>query len=586
MRRSATFAGLLLSLACALATACGDSPADTQSTGTAGTGGAGAGGTGGSGASTGSAGDGGSAGGGVVDPTISAWLGTNISADLPYVDITYQLKPFDTQGGAKDSAGYPAAGVSGKSQTDIGFVLPSGTYAISYKGTGTVTVSGIGALAGSWTMAGGEQRNQLEITAAPGVFGKFLTIDIKNDPGQSVTDLHILHPGFDYGTKEVFLPQFLGLLAPFRALRFMDWLATNNNKMVDWAERPAATSFGRSGNGEPYEHIAELVNQTGKDGWITVPEHASDDFIHSFAQFLAKELDFARIDAARKKQGFTTPFKLHLENSNETWNQGFSAYGTFLAAANADPARYTGQYTGTYGPSWMTSLGDLMKVGQYSADRLVKIAQIFRDELAASGKSDIVAPVLAGWALGPGYSDVGLRFIADNYGDPKSFIDMVAIAPYFGPEEAMTGALDTLFASTDEDIASKEPTYLEFAQLRDEYGLKMGAYEGGQSLTGTGNQTLKHLAQHDQRMYEAYLQYFDLWQKSFGESLFMHFSLAGIPGLPENIYQYGYWGSIIGVLEDPAACMPGLPTLAGNEAIDSVVHHCPKYRALREQAPP
>lgn len=580
MRRSATVAGLLLALAGALATACGESPADTQSTG-AGSGGDGHGG----GASSGGAGNGGSAGGGVVDPTISAWVGTNISADLPYVDITYQLNGFDTQGGAKNSAGYPESGVSGKSQTDIGFILPSGTYNISYKGTGTVTVSGIGALAGSWTAVGGEQHNQLQITATPGAFGNFLTIDIKNNQGQAVTDLHILHPGFDYGAKEIFLPQFLGLLTPFRALRFMDWLATNGNPMVNWAERPAATSFGR-GNGEPYEHITELVNQTGKDGWINVPEHASDDFIHSFAQFIVKHLDFARIDAARKKQGFTTPFKLYIENSNETWNQGFSVYQTFLAAANADPARYPGAYTGTYGPSWMTNIVDLMKVGQYSADRLVKIAKVFRDEFAASGKSDIIAPVLAGWALGPGYSDVGLRFIKDNYGDPKTIIDMVAIAPYFGPNEMMTGALDTLFASTNEDIASKEATYLDFAKLRDEYGLKIGAYEGGQSLTGTANQTLKHLAQHDQRMYEAYIAYFDLWKKSFGEALFMHFSLAGIPGLPENIYQYGYWSSIIGVLEDPATCMPNLPTLTGNEPIDSVVHHCPKYRALREQAPP
>jgi len=65
----------------------------------------------------------------------------------------------------------------------------------------------------------------------------------------------------------------------------------------------------------------------------------------------------------------------------------------------------------------------------------------------------------------------------------------------------------------------------------------------------------------------------------------MHFDLAGTPGLPENIFQYGYWGSIISVLEDPAACGPGLPTLTGTETVASVVHHCPKYRALSEQVP-
>ena len=35
------------------------------------------------------------------------------------------------------------------------------------------------------------------------------------------------------------------------------------------------------------------------------------------------------------------PFQIIVENSNETWNQGFSAYATFLAAAKAVPTRYS-----------------------------------------------------------------------------------------------------------------------------------------------------------------------------------------------------------------------------------------------------
>jgi hypothetical protein len=569
--------------------ACGGNPGQGQTTGsgaaggstTSNTGASAGGGAGGSGAAGGSGGT-----GGVQAPTISTWLGTNMSADLPRVDITYQLSPFDTPAAQKDENGYPAAGASGKSSTDIGFVLPTGAYKISYKGTGKLAVSGIGKLDGAFTEVNGEQRGTLQITGTPGSFGQFLTLTVTNGPGQTVTDLHILMPGFDYVAPDLFLPQLVGLLAPFRALRFMDWEATNGSKLADWADRPAASHFGHSDFGEPYEHIAELVNVTGKDMWITVPEHATDDFIHSFAQFLGKQLDFGRIQKARDQQGFSTPFRLFVENSNETWNQGFSAYKTFLDAANMDPARYTGKYTGKYGPSWMSGITDLMKVGQYEGDRLVKIAKIFRDELGAAGKGDIVAPVLSGWALGPAYSDVALLFIKDNYGDPKTFVDRIAIAPYFGPDDKQTGALDSLFADTGKAIDSMDATFQDFAKLSADYGIPMAAYEGGQSLSGAENQPIKHLAQHDQRMYDAYVKYFALWKKDFGESLFMHFSLAGIPGLPENIYQYGYWGSIIGVLEDPAKCSPGLPTLMGNEMIADVVHHCPKYRALREQAPP
>ena len=527
----------------------------------------------------------GGAGGGPSVPTVSSWLGTNVAADLPRVDVTYQLNPFDTPAAQKDANGYPVAGASGTSATDIGFVLPSGTYKISYKGGGSLAVSGIGKLAGPWTTAAGEQRNTVVITGTPGAFGNFLTLTIAGTPNQTVQDIHILYPGFDYDTQQTFLPQFLGLLTPFRALRFMGWENTNGSKLADWADRPASSSFGQSPNGEPYEHIVELVNETGKDAWVNVPEHATDAFVHSFAQFIAQNLDFARIDAARKKQGLTTPFQLIVENSNETWNMGFSAYTTFLNAAKTNPTRYTGVYGGTYGPSWMTGNGDLMKVGQYEADRLVQIGNIFRQELMPIGKSSIVAPVLSGWALGAGYSDVGLRFVKDNYGDPKASIAYIAIAPYFGPDEAKTAALDTLFASAGQNIASMDTTFQDFAKLGAEYGIPIAAYEGGQGISGATNQPIKHLAQHDARMHSTYQAYFALWKKDFGTSLFMHFALAGDPGLPENIYQYGYWGSIISALEDPAMCGPNLPTLTGTETIASVVHHCPKYQALREQVP-
>ena len=368
-------------------------------------------------------------------------------------------------------------------------------------------------------------------------------------------------------------------------MRFMDWEATNNSKLANWADRPAAAHFGQSAYGEPYEHIAELVNETGKDAWINVPELATDDFITQFAQFMAQNLDFARIQAARDKAGFTTPFQLIVENSNETWNSGFTAYATFLAAANADAARYPGTYDGTFGPSWMGQSSDLMKVGKYEADRLVKIGNAFRTAFAAAGKPSVVAPVLSGWALGAAYSDDGLRFIQVNYGDPSKYVSYVAQAPYFNADDSATGSLDTLFSALQSNIAGMDAMFKDFAKLGAQYGIQIAAYEGGQGLSGTTNQPIKHLAQHDERMYEAYLAYVALWKKDFGKSLFMHFSLAGKPGTPENIYQYGYWGSIIGVLEDPATCEPNLPTLTGSEAIASVVHHCPKYRALAEQVP-
>jgi hypothetical protein len=525
-------------------------------------------------------------------PTIASWLGTNVAADLPYADIGHLLAPFDTPLASKDANGYPLAGAAGTSSTDIGFVLPSGDYEIAFKGDGTVTASGIASLAGGWTRVGDEQRGTLTITGTPGEFGRFLSLHVENAaaPAAPVHDLRILYPGVDYATTDVFLPEFLRLLAPFRALRFMDWENTNGSTLAKWADRPAATTFGVSPFGQPWERIVELVNLTGKDCWITVPEHADDDFITQLARFLRQTLDFTRIDAARATQGFTTPFRLVLEGSNETWNNGFTAYRTYLDAANADPARYSGDYTGGYGPSWQASSTDLMKVGRYEADRLVTIGAAFHAEFDPIGKGSAIAPVLSGWTLGAAYSDVALRFIADHYGDPKTYVSFVALAPYFDAGEdadgGATSTLDSLFTHLDTNIDALGAAFRDFAKLGKQYGIAIAAYEGGQSLTGTVNQPIKHLAQHDQRMQTAYNRLFALWKKELGDSLFMHFSLAGTPGVPEFVFQYGYWGSIAGVREDPVTCGSALPTLSGAESIASVVHHCPKYRALLDQVAP
>src|SRR3569832_1966042 len=117
----------------------------------------------------------------------------------------------------------------------------------------------------------------------------------------------------------------------------MDREETNGSMLASWAERPLANQFGKNANGVPFEHIVELFNLTCKDAWITIPEHATDDFIAQLASFMAANLDLAKIAAARRAQGITAPFQLILETSTETWNTGFTAYQTFLAAANANP---------------------------------------------------------------------------------------------------------------------------------------------------------------------------------------------------------------------------------------------------------
>jgi hypothetical protein len=519
-------------------------------------------------------------------PTVSSWMGTNVNADLPFVDVTRMMSGFNTSAAQLDVNGYPVAGASGTSSTDLGYLLPSGMYNLSFVGDGTLSISGIGATTGAWQTVAGEQRNQVNITGTPGAFGNFLTLTVANTGSQTVTAIHLYLPGIAYDAADPFNPSLIGALSPFRAMRFMEWEDTNNSTLADWAQRPTATQFGASSFGEPYELIVELINETGKDGWINVPQAATTDFITQFATFMATNLDFTRIAAARHAAGFTTPFQLIVENSNEAWNTGFSAYMAFLNAANEDTAKYTGTYTGAYGPSWMSSNSDLMEVGQYEADRLVTIGTAFKTAFKGVGQESVVAPVLSGWALGAVYSDEGLQFIQTNYGDPKDYVAYVALAPYFATaDDTTTGSLATLFPALQADITSMDSAFQGFQQLSTQYGIAIAAYEGGQGITGTTNEPIKHLSQFDERMYETYTQYFTFWKQYFGPSLFMHFDLAGDPGLPESIYQYGFWGSLPGVEADLTTCGQNLPTLTGTEAVASVMQYCPKYKALADHVP-
>jgi hypothetical protein len=518
------------------------------------------------------------------NPTVSSFLGTNMAGDFPFPDITNNLVPFNEPSGQADANGYPIAGVSATSSTDVGWMMPTANYNISYVGTGTLAVSGIGSLNNAWTTVGSEHRNVLHIVGTPQNFGNFLTLTITNGAGQTVTNVHIYVPGIDYDFAGTFYPNLLTILAPFRAIRFMGWTGTPNSPATLWSQRTLPTTFGEPANSmTPWDYVVALINQTGKDAWINIPEQANDAFVQSFADFMRDNLDFSGIQTLRDQAGFTTPFQIYIEYSNETWSPANNVNTILLAMANASPAIYTGTITGNWGPSWMAESTDTMKAGQAEAATLVHDTQIFIQEFSSVSQESVIAPVLSGWALGPAYSAAGLEFVAQNYGPPSQYIKAIALAPYFGPDDSETATLSTYFQSQNADIQSMISIWESFKSLAAQYGVGVVAYEGGQGATGTTNLAIKELAQVDIRQYQSHLSAFAAWKSVFGESLFNQFALAANPGMPLNIGQYGFWGAIGSLMENPATCVLNLPTLTGTESWAAVDGFCAKYAACAAQ---
>ncbi|NJK38147.1 MAG: cellulose-binding protein [Oscillatoriales cyanobacterium SM2_3_0] len=185
---------------------------------------------------------------------------------------------------------------------------PGGQYLVLYDGEGTIQYDMDGE---KDTAASTLGRDVLNVT--PSAKGIKLTITA-TDPdrqGNYIRNIRVIPAQYEstYQT-EIFNPEFLDRIKPFKALRFMDWMATNHSSQKTWGDRPKVEDATYSrGKGVPLEVMAQLANQLQADPWFNMPHQATEDYIRNFAQ-MAKEL----IDPA---------LTLYVEYSNEVWNNQF-----------------------------------------------------------------------------------------------------------------------------------------------------------------------------------------------------------------------------------------------------------------------
>ena len=148
-----------------------------------------------------------------------------------------------------------------------------------------------------------------------------LAIAFKNTNG-GLRNIKLLRPGYE-DESPIFTREFLLSLQPFSAIRFMDYLRTNNSPVVHWDDRCKATDPQyTSERGGPYEWPIYLANATGKDIWLNIPAMADDDFIKQLAQLVRDKLK--------------PNLHCYLEYSNEVWNGIFKQSKENAEAAKAE----------------------------------------------------------------------------------------------------------------------------------------------------------------------------------------------------------------------------------------------------------
>jgi hypothetical protein len=528
-------------------------------------------------------------------PTAKSSLGINLapityySSEQPFINILKTAYSWTTHGDTWDTEeerylnldadGYPISLSSVNEPhpqkfTSVGVVLltqlpttaagtyPAGNYVVLYEGKGTIDY-GLDAV-----LVSRSPGRDVFAVAKPSTAGIDLRISA-TDPartGDYLRNIRVVKADDEAAAKagRIFNAEFLSRLRSFRALRFMDWLATNGNEMSSWSDRPLPSQvFWGTPKGVPLEIAIALANALSADAWFNTPVKADDDYLTRMAGLVKARLN--------------PRLKAYVELSNEVWNPSFTQNGYSIAQGQA---AFPKASANKYELGW-----------EWYGMRVARLADLWRAAFGGTSFASRVVIVMAGQAANPAVLKAELSTPdwkgAGHAPAARHHIGVAAIAPYFFslPEandvdailKSADGGMAELFSTTEAQgpyssvpaggsIGQATGWVKNHVSLLAAYRLPLVAYEGGQSLVGfpkyqDGSALVNLLiaANRDPRMHAAYMTYLKAW-KAAGGTLFVHYHDIGIAG------QYGEWGALESLMQPvtPAEAAP------------------PKWRALQE----
>ena len=404
---------------------------------------------------------------------------------------------------------------------------PAGQYTLLYEGTGTLSFDLQSATILTQTPG------RMVVDVPTGLNGIFL-IESATDVSDPIRNIRFIMPGFEdtYQTQP-FHPLFLSRLQGYQVTRFMEWMITNGSKVQNWTDRATPEDYTYCWRGVPLEVMIQLANTLNVTPWFNIPAQASNNYVSQFATLVSQTLNPA--------------LQFYVEYSNETWNSEFSQSAYIQSQGQALGLSTTPTLNGAF----------------YTAYRSVQIFQEFQSVPAVSGR---MIRVIASEASNSWLSGQTLGFQ-----NAFASTDVLAIAPYFNCSDTATGGFGVLGdPSTATQVAAMTIAQVDAIQLShinncalqemqsnalvaNGFGLKLVAYEGGQSLVGyngaENNTTLTTLFANTNRgtgMGPLYTQYLQNWVSAGGD-MFVHYSDMGAYG------QFGDFGALEYQDESPSS---------------------------------
>ncbi|WP_243265839.1 hypothetical protein [Sulfitobacter sp. DSM 110093] len=469
--------------------------------------------------------------------------------------------------GVLDQSGWPTEIPDGLTsiETFILTELPeeathaAGTYHLSYEGNGEIQiVNGSNVDYEGGTITFDYTPNN----------GRLIGVQIHEtdtlDTGDYIREIEVVHTDnlHAHTNGAIFNPLWVDVIDDVHALRFMDWMNTNNSKVSSWEDATGVNNYTYA-SGAPVEIMVELANQTGTEPWFTIPYHADSDYIEQFSTYVR---DFLRPE-----------LRAHFELSNEVWNWQFEqAHQSHADSVDRFGVQHGDGWVQNYGAKSAEMAEVLDRIFADHEDRLVKVISTQTGWL---GLEDAILNAPAWQEMGnappyqsfdtyaiTGYFDGGLggdkaetvrdwisqsRTAAETAADDQDLLGQARAAwieehQYdVANERAIQELRDGTVTGDNTGSLVKLMEVFEYhAKVAQGHGLDLVMYEGGTHIVGIGenvdDEDLSEFFQqlnYSDGMGELYGELLNNWEAA-GGSLFNAFVDVG------RSSKWGSWGAL------------------------------------------
>lgn len=434
---------------------------------------------------------------GILRPGVAFGLaGVNDwSVQQPFLDVMKTARPWSghlpgqwggwdeadlSAAGALDAQGWPKfipPGLTGLSTLILTDLPPDaglvgGRYVVTYEGAGELRLEGRAEV-----MESAPRRMVFHYSPGPGAVVLSLVDIDAADPIRNIRILQERHEAAYLGGG-LFNPDWLARLQGAEALRFMDWMATNDSTLSARPDRPLPADYTWARKGVPIEVIVALANQLQADPWLTIPHLAEDALIADIAQIVAA--------------GLAPERKAYVEYSNEVWNWQFAQATWAEAKAKA---RWGHDH------AWV----------QFYALRAAEVMQIWSKALPKDRLVRVISSQ-TGWLGLEEQILTAPLVMAEGRPAPATGFDAYAVTGYFagglGAEAKVPMVKEWLAQGEDyaEEkalaelrngaVSGQSADSLEWllqevlphhAKVAKAHGLDLLMYEGGSHVVGTGH---------------------------------------------------------------------------------------------------